>query len=139
MNTFDTALPVTITAGDDAFGSELVVTAEPAPAEPDIGLRSAGHIIHDMRLEVTPELLRTLYRYLEQSFRLRVDGHGSVLIGFSLEDLTIENGYLPLESDALATEVDACLAERPDDYGSMMPDPVLTACRLSSGTPWIVK
>ena len=114
MPPFDTALPVTITAGDEAFGSELVVTAEPVPAEPDIGAMSAGHIIHDMRLEVTPELLCALSRYLEQSFRLRVDGHGAVVIGFSLEELTIERGYLPLESDALATEVDACLAEPPD-------------------------
>ena len=115
MNTFDTALPVTITAGDDAFGSELVVTAEPTPAEPDIGVMSAGYIIHDMRLEVTPELLCALSRYLEQPFRLRVDGHGAVVIGFSLEELTIERGYLPLESDALATEVNACLAEPSDD------------------------
>ena len=114
MNTFDTALPVTITAGDEAFGSELVVTAEPAPAEPDIGLRSAGHIIHDMRLEVTPELLGALSRYLEQSFRLRVDGYGSVVIGFSLEELTMENGTIPLECDALATEVNTCLSEPPD-------------------------
>ena len=115
MTSFDTALPVTITAGDEAFGSELVVTAEPTPAEPDIGVMSAGYIIHDMRLEVTPELLCALSRYLEQPFRLRVDGHGAVVIGFSLEDLTIERGYLPLESDALAAEVDACLTEPSDD------------------------
>ena len=139
MTPFDSALPVTITAGDDAFGSELLVTAEPVLAEPEVGMMTAGYIIHDMRLEVTPELLCALSRYLEQPLRLRVDGYGSVVIGFSLEELTIERGYIPLECDALATEVDACLAERPDDYGSMMPDPVLTACRLSSGTPWIVK
>lgn len=119
MNTFDTALPVTITAGGEAFGSELVVTAEPAPAEPDIGLMSAGHIIHDMQLEVTPELLGALSRYLEHTFRLRVDGYGSVVIGFSLEDLTIERGYIPLDSELLATEVDACLTE-PSDDGSVV-------------------
>ena len=115
MTPFDSALPVTITAGDDAFGSELVVTAEPAPAEPDIGVMSAGYTIHDMRLEVTPELLGALSQYIEQPFRLRVDGHGSVVIGFSLEELTIERGYIPLECDALAAEVNACLAEPSDD------------------------
>ena len=111
MTTFHTALSVTITAGGDAFGSELLVTAEPAPAEPDVGMMTAGHIIHDMRIEVTPELLGALSRYIEDTLRLCVDGHGAVPIGFSLETLNIDNGYLPLDSEALAAEVDACLAE----------------------------
>ena len=110
MNTFDTALPVTITAGDEAFGSELLVSVEIQPAEPDVGVISEGYVVMSVLLEVTAEFLVALGHHNEEDFRFAVNSRGYAFIGFSLEDITIDKGMMPLESKLLEQEINEYLA-----------------------------